>query len=247
MIIEFTAAPGSGKTYLSEQLKYYLQQDLELKNYKIYTRDDLGLENRKFKNKILNRLHNIIQTLQIIVGWDVLKICIEVLLSKRKITDKQYLIQYILYNIKNYYIISKFEKKITNSIFILDEGLLHVAGVYLDDDINKKKLEQYMRYIKRIKKSMYMKQKRIYVLVDSCITESFKRIDDRSQGWPKMWKKLTDEEKYFVLDKAFKKTALYLEIINDEKWDMVYIDNKFFKESYNEEFSKIKKLIQEYM
>lgn len=244
MIIEFTAAPGSGKTYLADQLKNYLQQDLELKNYKIYTRNDLRKANQKFNRKFLNTIHSKMESL-LLMDFNIIKICTGVLISNRKVIDKKKAILYILYNIKSSFIIDKIKNKEPNSIFILDEGLLHVAGVYLDNDINKQKLQKYVNNIKKINKSMYMKQKKIYVLIESDVFENFKRMNNRSQGWPQMMKRLNEEEKHYVLDKAFKKTDLYKEVISDELWEMVIINNKVFKESYDEEFSKIKKLIKE--
>ncbi|WP_271400417.1 hypothetical protein [Salinicoccus roseus] len=244
MIIEFSAIPGAGKTYLSELLCSYLKTELSEYNFVFITRKDLQeMRKEKFKNKIIRRIY----ILYNILDYRIISLIFTLLRGNGSFENKINKIIFFVNNVLNYKFLTQLYKQgNSNHVFLLDEGLLHASEVFID--INNQLPEnmdvsKYFDRITSLKSINYSQTEKMYIFIDSNIKENFNRISKREQGWPDTFKNLSESNKLEELDR-FKQRYTYIkEFIDEGPEKNLVIDNSIFQDNYNIYFDEIKKYI----
>lgn len=238
MIIEITAIPGSGKTYLSNMLVNYLRENLDNEAYNMITRDQI-LELRKPYQK--NILYKTIEFLPYL-GKDSINILLE-LAKKKKIRPLRYAIN-ILINFSTINTIQKNDRR--KCIFILDESILHLSTSFFKDTSDFKKAKMYFEKINSINNINFNEKNIIKVFIDSSVKENIERINQRKQGWPISMRHTSSFEKEAALNRFLSRYNILKEYAAQNFDNNIIINNNVFQDNYDNYFSKIKENILEY-
>ncbi|MEN1762037.1 hypothetical protein [Anoxynatronum sibiricum] len=245
MNIEFAAIPGSGKTYLMNELYKYLKNNLNEKEYSIFTYKDIDdIKSTENKHKRFRRIH-LIKNFIMLLDIHIIKLIYMYAKKKEPIKIKLKSISYIMHMLWNQKIVNQIENNSRKkNIFILDENLFHLSNFYLEKDQDEKISGKYFYLLEKAKKIRYEKNSNLYVLIDSDRMENYHRMNKRNQGWPSIWKNLSNEDKKNVLVESQERYETLKRYVNDSGIIYTTINNEVFREKYEDEFEKIIKKME---
>ncbi|AUP77261.1 hypothetical protein [Flavivirga eckloniae] len=251
MIIEFIAAPGSGKTYFSNKLYAHLEEAIRGTGVKLFNRADINeikREKLSTNSKHKTRFKILFSYIKVMDFYLLRSIINLFLFSKYSFKVKSNLSLYLLDIFQNYKIIDGIEKEHNNKcIFILDEGFLHASSICMDECT----IENLKNFFKKIKNTKWKNNKQLYVFIDCNTTELYTRLTERDEGWPPNWKHLNPKEKRKVLKKSYSRFKTKRNFISKKKKKKKYylIDNsEYFSNDelfFEEILKKINKLDKE--
>ena len=249
MLIEFVAIPGSGKSHISIELKKYLQINLHSRDYDIYLGNDLlninTRSNHPFFSKVERKLKLNFQRFCLLFDFNVLKLLIRILLSKRSIFEKKKVIFFVMDKLRTYRKISYIQSiRSGKSIFIIDEGWLHYSDTILNDKIDEIKLFTYFDLINRIKFFDYESLNKRYLFINSSIIKNIERMKKRHKGYPQLWKKLNEKEITLIMQEQLYNNKQKENYINRTRHEKYTIENNFDEKKYLTVFGRILKDIK---
>lgn len=248
MVIEFLGPSGGGKTFIAQQLKKYLQDNLNITNQIILTKEDLN-DYQKYNNlKTARYLSRIPYIMKLYVDINFISLLLRRMQSRKLKTKAS--IKYILGLFIQYFKIVDFLKnnREYNPIFIIDEGLLTSSGYMFNNKENYTIEERIkvMNKINAIKSIGYRKQKKIYVLVRcNDFDEILKRINKRKTG--SIYSRLSLEEGKKFHNKVINSFEVVIKYLNENNEDYVVIDNSTKTSNYLEQFIIIKEMLETYI
>ena len=201
MIIELIGIPGSGKTYISKLLIEYSNKSEHFQNdnrFLLLNQSEMMDDNINIFRLFISKIWKNLLTISLSTFFDMFSI----LTSNQSVKTGLYLSLYYFGVIKRYQFY--FENyNIQSESLVLDEGLFHaICGSYSknNDEKFKKVIERTIVNTENKKYYPFNRENHIFVFVSSNIEESFKRIENRSSGWPKMYKDLNQFEKKLKLE-----------------------------------------------
>ena len=233
MIIEFIGIPGSGKTFISKQLEKYLKDNLSNK-VKIFNSHDLVI---KVKND--GKINNIIKLIPLLLNLSFLKLFKNIILRQGNISSNLYLFKIFLIRLLMYKKINEISKNNKEFIFILEEGWAHFSIALLRkkiENMNTSILDQYFKYLNDVVK--YFIEDNYYIFIDSCTSENYIRIENRSKGWPGSLGNESKKKKEKFLNES-NNFYKYLKSYYEFNGISTCIDNTKFKNSYSSDFKLV--------
>lgn len=172
MIIEITGLPGSGKSYLAEQLAGYLTRIDELKDFKIY--NNYHLESI-FKNKYGSVSKKVFKILCLFFDNVKRKNIYTILTSSATLNEKKLQLKLLIKNYMLHEVAYNIISEKRKSVCLMDEGSLHRIHYLFPVNSPKKNTNLIFQNVICSKNNLV-----IYLKID--VEDSIKRLDER--GWP---------------------------------------------------------------
>jgi len=190
-IIEFTGVPGSGKSYISQELTKYFINSSEYDEWEI-----IYLNFKKI-NKDFYKFKNLYNFFDIFIIKIIFTYLYHEKFTKRSITS----IKTILLGYYKYFLVGRLlnESHHDKHIFIIDEGILHVNN-QLFSVFNYRKINSLFRRIKLHKVYKYYLTSYNYI-IEMNINDAIINILNRESGWPYAWRNFNNSEKLKEMQK----------------------------------------------
>lgn len=232
MIIEFSAIPGSGKSYIAQHLEELLKNSLSDSGVKVFTIRDIQSHKKQQTHPLLpGKLFTLYRILTLIKPSTFQQLLHLLFLTKDFRTNILYM-KFFVRILMNYRMLRDIQKKETNpSVFILDEGILHSSVLFLNKENTVARLNQFLERIGSLTYLEYKNQAKLHVFVDSDSETNYQRINARKAGWPYTFSRLDEVRKK---DELSKRTNYYRTLKTyalEHEVPFVEIDNSRKKEN----------------
>lgn len=238
MIIEFIGPSGAGKTFIAQQLKNYLQDNLSELKQIILVDQELGT----YYN---SRIQRFLVWLRIVMNLYIDKNLITLLLLRTKSKGKKlFSMKYTLRMFVRYCKMADLSNKANNFVFIMDEGFMARSGHIFKHKPNADLEEYYVLIgkINAIRKVGYSILRKIFVFV-RCedFDEIIRRVIKRRKT--SIYLRLPGDGKVFH-KKELHSIELAREYLEQNCMDYIVIDNIIKRSDYTDDFKKIKALME---
>lgn len=241
MIIEFATLPGSGKSYLSEQLRSYLNRNLDMKRYKVLTRQDLvQLKSIQYSDRKRSKLHTL-KVLLKIMNISLIRQLVRLMTLTDDFKNNRRYLKYYLRTLTNYAYLAEI-KDISERIpvIIMDEGFLQNSTLFLSESKPKEVLNRYFNEVKQFDYINYETYPVFNLYIESCWQTNVERLNQRPKGWPATLKSLDSAEKREAMKK---RSRLYNNLkdycLKDDNHSTVINNSDFSLTDTTESFEKI--------
>ena len=173
-------------------------------------------------------------------------VVLKIMVGKSPFSGKKLLIKILLRRILMYQKVQ--EKKINDQnlpLFIFDEGLLHYAIAFFRNSGVYPQFVDIQKFLNQMKRIVdYSSADIMWVFVDPGDTEeTYRRITQRTSGWPGTIGGLTDDGKRKYIVESYRRYNAIKEYATSMSNSPV-IDNSIFKNSYIENFESILENVQ---
>ena len=195
-VVELTGIPGSGKTFLSNQLFDCLSSDKKMSSFTFHNRRTIYYERNE------HGLRKLLSTLSLLFNHLYLKLFLLLLFSPKYKRERKPKLKYLIKILLQQRFVTKKTKNCDNNVFIIDEGFIHLQYIFLENMHSSSSLQKHMVLLTKML-SQYRNTFFVTFFVECDVKKAFERIQSRDQGWPIGFLGKTDSDKINYLMKQF--------------------------------------------